>query len=557
MLQKKFIRPILSFFSSDSKQSYKIGFFIMLILMASLVALMLTVGFPLIRNAPWDIMIQLDGAWRIIHGQKLNVDFAPLIPPLTVLIDSFGMRLTGAKALSILYANIILFIVLTPWAWKIARDRLSAVNAFLFSIFMGSLLIAPRFLASKSPYFTSYAMLYNRQGYVLLAMLMIELLISSRKDLRSNSLKSGITTGILLSLLLYCKLTFLAVALAALVLSCLFTRGRPFKWFLYVALSFGLSVAFMYIFFGLNIFAYFAETRSVAAFYSSKHYDPSIERYILGKNRWYLYLCLALIPILYLEYRRTREKNTRLGEILSLLSIVLITISGIFLCIFSAQYTDIPIFFVAGLIFLDYFARRFKSVQYPLDIRGMVTYFLGIVIIIPMLFGNIFLQDVTSTIFAFILNKPDSSTVAESQKFKSNSMKDFIIPYDIYSHMVAEKYHQGHPALYPHQVNDGLVLLRKHISKNSKIIAIDFSNPFPFALELPPPDGGASVNDNHHLEPEKMFKGANIVMIAKDSDNYKTVDRLRKYYDKYLEQNFTLIDSSKSWQLLKRKNSPA
>jgi hypothetical protein len=130
--------------------------------MASLVVLMLTVGFPLIRNAPWDIMIQLDGAWRIIHGQKLNVDFAPLIPPLTVLIDSFGMRLTGAKALSILYANIILFIVLTPWAWKIARDRLSAVNAFLFSIFIGSLLIAPRFLASKSPYFTSYAMLYNR-----------------------------------------------------------------------------------------------------------------------------------------------------------------------------------------------------------------------------------------------------------------------------------------------------------------------------------------------------------------------------------------------------------
>lgn len=121
--------------------------------------------------------------------------------------------------------------------------------------------------------------------------------------------------------------------------------------------------------------------------------------------------------------------------------------------------------------------------------------------------------------------------------------------------MVAEKYHQGHPVFYPHQVNDGLELLRKHISKNSKIVAIDFSNPFPFALELPPPDGGASVNDNHHLEPEKMFKGANIVMIAKDSDNHKTVDRLRKYYDKYLEQNFTLIDSSKSWELLKRKNS--
>jgi hypothetical protein len=564
MSQEKIIRPILSFFSSDSKQSYKIGFFILLILMASSIALMLTAGFPLIRSAPWDIIIQLDVAWRIIHGQKLNVDFAPFIPSLTALIDSFGMRLTGAKALSILYGNIILFIVLTPWAWKIARNRLSALNAFLFSIFIGSLLIAPRSLASISPDFTGYAMLYNRQGYVLLSMLLIELLILPRKEQRINSLKSGVTTGALMALLIFSKLTFFAVGVSALIISCLFSQ-KPIKWFTSLIVSFGLSIALMNICFGLNVFAYIGEMNSIAADYVSDHSGYGFFYYIVAENFGYLYTCLASLLILFLEYWRTREKNARLNEILSLLSIILITISSIFLCIFSAQDTEIPLFFVAGLIFLNYFCGRFKSIEYPLDTRGLFIYFLGIVIIIPILFGNIFFQDASSIISAFILDKPNPSKLAQSQKFNSKSMADFFIPDYQMPSTIPTRYNIGHPSLYPIKVNDGLEILRKHISKDSRIATVDFSNPFPFALELPPPEGGtsymapvpSSVNNNHHFqfEPEKIFKGANMVMIAKDSDNYKAVDRLIKYYDKYLEQNFTLVDSSKSWQLLTRKNS--
>ncbi len=309
----------------------------------------------------------------------------------------------------------------------------------------------------------------------------------------------------------------------------------------------------MNIFFGLNMFAYIAEINSVAAFYGSNHSEYGLFYYIVAKNRWSLCICLASLLILFLEYWRTQEKNARLSEILSLLSIILVTISSIFLCIFSAQDTEIPLFFVAGLIFLNYFSGRFKSRQYPLDGRGLFTYFLGIVIIIPILFGSIFFQDASSIISAFILDKPNPSKLAQSQKFNSKSMADFLIPDDQLTSTISTRYNLGSPYLYPIKVNDGIKMLRKHISNDSRIATIDFSNPFPFALELPPPEGGTSVNDNHHFKPEKMFKGANMVMIAKDSDNKKTVKRLVKYYQNYLNQNFVITDDSKHWQLMTRK----
>src|SRR6185369_5996141 len=99
---------------------------------------------------------------------------------------------------------------------------------------LGTLFWLAPFPIGEAYYMTSYAMQYNRLGYVLLAIVLLELYSTQPADGMS-----GISTGIATALTLFLKISFFFPAILLIVASYALA-GKSRKHFLAVLLGFGL-----------------------------------------------------------------------------------------------------------------------------------------------------------------------------------------------------------------------------------------------------------------------------------------------------------------------------
>jgi len=555
MLENFLFRPIINFFTTDSNRSYKLSFLLLITFVISLSLILINIGSPAINSIPWDVTIQLDGAWRVVNGQIPNVDFTPIIPPLTILLTAFGMKVAPPSASSIAYGNVLLFVILTPWAWVIARSRLSAANAFLFAVFMGVLLVAPRALGDNVDAI-SYAMLYNRQGWVLLSMLCVELFIFNRKTTKSQEIWSGLSSSILLTLLLFSKLSFFCIGVAAVLIRSFFFRPS-IKWFITLVSSFLLLVITMQAFLPLNLFSYISDTRLVGIVYGKNKLNGGTLPRVMIESWENIFVIIVLLFMLMLihELDKNKEKNSKLTSIWLVITGVFVIGASVFLLLTANQHEDIPFFLVAGLIYLEYFRQKFQFSDHSINSTTGISYLFSILFTIPIFLGTIFIKDIRSIAFSVKSHYSKLSSTSEVQKFKSKTLSDLIIPEEYF----LSNYSGLGPLTseYPRQINDGLTLLGKHITSNSRIFALAYSNPFPFALELPPASGGVinfclymTFNAEYFPDAEKVFKGANMVMIPKKGGSMDTVIMMKNLYKDYLSKNFIEKDNSEFWTLL-------
>ena len=531
---------ITNFFTADSNQSYKLAFILLIGFMVSLSLILINIGLPPINSMPWDVMVQLDAAWRVANGQVPNVEFHPLIPPLTILPTAFWMKIISPSASSIAYGNVLQFVILTPWAYFIARSRLSATNAFLFATFIGVLLVAPRPLGWAQNA-TTYAMLYNRQGWALLSMLFIEILVFHRKAIQPREVLRGVSSGILLALLLFCKPSFLVIGVSAILIRCFFFRP-PRAWLI----SFLITLLFMYlcmhVFFRLSFFSYISEVMSIAPIYIRSRAANRFSRIILDN---FIYLYITMVPLLMLINESSQTKR----RVWLLFTVPCILVMSVFLCATSTQLTDIPGFFIAGLICLEYLRRESQSSGHPINSQIRAIYLYSILIIIPFLAGPILIKDLGSIAYSAFWHQVKLPHMAESQRFQSKTLSDFAIPEPV-AKLVQ---------VFPQKINDGLFLLRKYVSSDHRIFVFDFSNIFFFALELSPTRKGDvlmwgfnyTFDYKHFPNAETVFQGVNIVMIPESPD--PTVNAMKYLYRNYLDKYFVMKENSKYWTLFTRR----
>jgi hypothetical protein len=112
---------------------------------------------------------------------------------------------------------------------------------------------------------------------------------------------------------------------------------------------------------------------------------------------------------------------------------------------------------------------------------------------------------------------------------------------------------------YGRRLNDGLALLEGHYDKNSRILALEASNPFPFALQLPPPRGapclwhlGRLESESHHPPADVVFEGVTHVMIPKIAEGVELAF-LHRIFDPYVKEHFEVVAESPMWTLMVRK----
>jgi hypothetical protein len=193
-----------------------------------------------------DIFFLLDNGWRALHGQRVHVDYTSAWGPLTFLLVAAGLAVSGGSVAAVSYANAFATSIAGLWTAWLAAGRSRTMAAVVYPCFVALLVAAP-FALGDPPVFTSHGMVYNRYGYALLAIIMLECFQPAADDSRPyrRRLSEPILTGCAVALLLFLKITYFIVALPLLGTSLLFWERRKLRALAYAAGFAGTALLFL------------------------------------------------------------------------------------------------------------------------------------------------------------------------------------------------------------------------------------------------------------------------------------------------------------------------
>src|SRR5215471_4857482 len=179
------------------------------------------VGVAPLRLFEHDVFFLLDNGYRVAQGQVPHRDFSSAWGPVIFLIEAAGLRLSGMRPEGIGYANALFGALIGLWTWWIARKRCSPIAGCILGLFSALLITAPFSLGWGALNF-SHAMIYNRYGYAILGIILVE--CATQPD-RSG----GISTGVACALLAWLKITYALMAAPFVLFALAFGGSRKMR----------------------------------------------------------------------------------------------------------------------------------------------------------------------------------------------------------------------------------------------------------------------------------------------------------------------------------------
>lgn len=630
----RFGRLLARFLSACSPRAYRNALIALGVLVVLMIGGLVYLRATHQRVNAWDSAFLLDGGWRLLNGQRPHTDFYSPFGAVPLLIVALGLAVTrgSAAALSIGYA--IIFPFVTLWAWWISRRRLSAVHAFLCAGMVGLLTIGTYRLGS-SYRDTTYAMQYNRIGWALLTMLVLQLFLAplqrreqskgkadaGRRDrFVSSGLLEGVSAGALLGLILFTKITYFGAGIGLLAVAALLRARRwqpragradpgvllpgrrvgpmgtsgPLARPGYYGLGLGFTgvVLAMLVYLRFDVVSFFRDMLTLGGAQSLAMRMEALRRVFSPNLVPLLLLGLALILTLTLVARRAASRGSeprhapgyrRLQTWSPLIGGIAVALAGLFTCSANTQQGAVPLLGVAALIPLEMVRRSRRdraddgppddpasSLWHPGNWRTWIWVVSSLTTV--FLVGSIFLADAGSVAYSAGWKARYASGVPASAHIQSDAMKDLLFPPadgregQGQERLVASIL--GRPADDPHfssqqyaaWVNDGLALLRRHVTDSSRVLSLDWINPFPFALGLPSPRGdalcwavGLLQSADHHPDAQEVLGDATFVMDPKRSIAPLTYEFKKDYLGPELSKGFERVDQSELWILYERK----
>ncbi|HLG99716.1 MAG TPA: hypothetical protein VKX49_25635, partial [Bryobacteraceae bacterium] len=157
-----------------------------------------------------DIFVFLDAGWRVLNGQRPEVDFNPSMGALMAWFAAAGLKLSGNSVNGIGYMSGLIAFIAGAWAYALTR-RMSGLASVLAAGVIALIAAAP-FPTGWMPNVLSHAMVYNRYGYALLGLVVLECFLGVERGFAA-----GLSSGILCVSLLFVKPSY---CLAGVVLVC-------------------------------------------------------------------------------------------------------------------------------------------------------------------------------------------------------------------------------------------------------------------------------------------------------------------------------------------------
>ncbi|MBV9082648.1 MAG: hypothetical protein JOZ62_08240 [Acidobacteriaceae bacterium] len=481
-------------------------------------------GLHLVSYYTHDLFTFIDGAWRMYHGQRPHVDFYSGMGLFSYLQCEMGLLLSHWRVDGMVYGTVIVAALCGYAAYALCRQRTADMPCILMTLFTTLLAVAP-FNIGESPVRITTAMFYNREGYAMLNLILIECMCAPVA--LTAELWGGLLTGVILASLLFLKITY-SVAAVFLVIALYLVRKQSVRRWLGIALG-GASI----------LVAVFVYLGGVSAFWN----DMVMVAHAKDMDRWIVqwrffdvmrYSAAPLVAfwlssVLMSGRNATRAVVLRTGlATVGVIVVGLLIIAGNYQEYLTPTNTALAIILVSGVL----------TAAAPAAMRTMFFAWASVLILVPMLTDGI------GVAYTLKLRRSESARTAELHRFQA----------PLLANMTSEDHR------YVDFFNDGYQLLKRHVRPNDTVITLDFLNPYSWALGLPPAEGGSTwmhydtnFNDDWHPTAERFFGSASLVLVPTDPKAQETAKYAVPIYGNYLHQHFRVIDRSNSWDLYRRQ----
>lgn len=515
-------------------------------LLAVILAISFRTGIVPMRSYVHDMVFFADNAWRVLWGQRPHVDYSSGLGPVTYLLSALGMRVAGGNLNGLGYGNALAGVAIGIWAYALLVRRVSGWFAVAGAAMLCLLALAPVQLG-ESFRLSTIAMSYNRQGYALLGLLIIES-FPLRDEEPVRGLGGAISTGALCGILLFLKANYFLVGLVLAVVSLLWTGRLDRRRACGMALGFAAAAVPFLAFLRFDVAAMLSDLR-MAADARSGAVSPAFVMQVFAEN-FPGFLILTGLAAMTQILRSPRVGHGWVGRLLGFRALALagmVYCAGVLLLVTNCQLERLPLHELLALLFLDCILQSSL-----LDVRyAFVMAAMGIGLILGAqssdelaLVNGLRLKLHTPTAFAY--------PVVNGGYAGATFIDDYL------ENRGAHRAYGNFLATY---LKDGTDLLRRELRSGEKVTTLDTYNPFPFALGIEPPKGGMAsatynylFSDRLHLTPQAFFGNADVVMYPKEHELQDNQwPGLAIYYYPEMEHRFALVGESAQWRMYRRR----
>lgn len=553
-----------------SPRSDRLAFTLLLIAVAGGTGILFWTGAAFQSDMGWDPVIMLEAAARWQQGQMPHTDYLSPVGLLPTWLVAVGLRLSGGTAHALAYAPALTLAPLALAAWWLARRRFGAWLSLAFALSVGALVAATRPLPfGMLPYalefsHTSYAMAYNRLGWALLSLLMLQQFLApvggSSVSLRTEHAGAGLLCG----LLFLTKVNYAAAAVGVMVVSLVLFRRPRDHWLAFAAGTAVLPAILL----AATDFRPGAWLREIA--YLGR-INPLGERFSrMGELAVNNAAPMAVVAAAYFLLRPLFRLRTTPPDTASAYIPAGVTVAGIGcgLCVLTlnAQLGEVPVFALTALLLAESAARRLTvrdRSEHALRLRHRTA--LGLALLLGA--GTV-ASDAASLLWPVVRTRHMRARMPAGTGVQSPTLGPLLFPPQRFEESAPAKTAArvlaaaapGTPYEYGLVVNDGLALLAPHTDAGSRIMTFDLANPFPFALRRPYPRGGTlwwawnTFSRDVHPPAAELFRDVTHLMIPKAPVlRGGEVAALQAVYRTELDARFTRVAESNFWILLRHR----
>ena len=494
-----------------------------------------------------DIFFLLENGWRVVNGQRPHIDYASAWGPVTFLIAGLGLTLSGFNVDGIGYGNAIFGILISLWSYRLVRDRMELIPRILISLYLIGLVVAP-YPLGWGVFHTSYAMVYNRYGYALLGLIMLESFETAGGQRREKEeWIGGFSSGVAVGLVLFLKITYFFVGVL-LIGGSVFYRGLSRRRLLGMIAGFSLVTIALLAYLGFGIQAVLGDWRMAAGARAGS------VSFLALKSKFFVN-APYLVLIAWLGFRGSLAvEDSRLGgrNFQILLLAALVFAADLLLIFSNQQRTEFPLATIFSIIVVNKVVAHNRTVPDPeadpARTSCCAALFLG-----GVLFLVQFSLEFSGLAYGALL-KAWPSNLHSVARFTEPRLGPLLL-YD----GLSEPRSNGRQ--YVTYVNEGTHLLLNNTSVDEKILTMDMVNPFPYVLGRKPAVGGIAaaayrytISDRYRPSDERYFGSADVVMVPKRPALPEVFfDGFYRIYEPGLRDRFRLVAESNLWYLYKRK----
>jgi hypothetical protein len=477
-----------------------------------------------------DLLIFLDGAYRVSVGQVPNRDFHSALGPLNYYIPAAGYWLTGSFGAALPVGIALLALLLAPITAYILDSRMRPLVAVPFAALLILILVVPINLG-ESPTALSYGMFYNRIGWAALALLLAMYLPPERLYTR-GTLLDGSAAALLTLLLLFLKISYGAVAVAFLIFMLVVSPQR--RW---AALAIGLTAVAL------------AATEAVWQGGAAHLADVLLAAQVSGmratlENFVRLALGNAADSTLFALLAGFALWHTR--SIRDLLFYSFCAASGYLILNQNFQATGIITLHAAAAVAAETVLRS-EPARGRSDRPARLA--------APLLFFALLLPTLINSAVGLTIH-----TVAAVRR----AGVDLALP-NLDGVRLVNVWSGGDHFFFSNYINtfrNGARALEEFMPNPSRVFVLDFVTPFSVGLGLEPPRGdsvwqhwGRTFNAEHHLPAEELLRDVRVVLDPKYPIEPWTHDGLRNAYLPYIQANYDFVGENIDWWVYVAKDA--